>query len=179
MAFGTAMESTKNGTWGCLDELLLTTLVITTWAKRATLVGKQGQGRDVALAVCGHLCRSNKFTRPQLECLGVEKSDRTVLTFLATILSGNTMDHISIGSDSDFINVHVISIIKGSSTSSTVGRSLRKLGPCLLFIRAVVILLFFSLGGLGSWFVGLAGWGSYWDLEGNKLREASCRQKVW
>jgi hypothetical protein len=177
VAFGTTMESAKNSTWRCLDELLLTALFITTWAKRATLVGKQGQGRNGALAVGGHLGRCDKLTRTQFEGLGVEKSDRTVLTFLATIFGSNAMDHIPIGSDGDFINMHVIAIIKGISTSCTVGRSLRKLGAFLLFFRAVVVLLFLSLGRLGGrWFAGLAGWGS-WGLEVDVVAEGSRRRQ--
>jgi hypothetical protein len=163
MAFGSTMKSGKDGTFRCLDELLLTALVITTWSKRATIISKKSQGCHGALAVCGHLCRRDKFTWSQLEGLGVKKSNRTVLTFFTTIFGRNTVDHIPISSNGDFINVHVIAIIKGDTASSAVSRSLGKFGMFLLFIRAIVVLLFFCLGWLRRWFAGLAGWGR-WGL---------------
>jgi hypothetical protein len=98
-----------------------------------------------------------------------------MFAFLATILDRNAMDHIFIGGNGDFIKMHVIAIIKGISASSTVGRSLRKFGPFLLFIGAVVVLLFFSLGRFGGWFVCLAGRSS-WGLKSDSIVLANRSQ---
>lgn len=145
VTLGRAMKATKCGSLGSLDEFL-TTLVIATGSKFGAAIGEEGQGSHDTLAVGGDLGRGDAFAGTQLESLGVVTSDTAILALLSTILGGNSMDHIAICRDGNFVNVHVIAIIKvgPTTTTSSKGWRLRKLGTFLLFvpIRAVIVLLF-------------------------------------
>ena len=189
---GTSMDSTQHSARGSLDDLSIA-FFVSAWAELGTTVGEKGNGSHVWLAeqsettaTNSHLGRGDEFTGTQLESLGIVTSNTAALFLLSTVLHGNSMDMVSVRSHRDFINVHMIAVVKVLAAFPAKGRRLRKFGPFLFLLllglvivatvivrSVVVVLLFFGsstrrrfaagLGGRGL--VGLGSW-SRWGLQG-------------